>query len=795
MRLGRIIIIAGLLLALAACKHENPVYVTVNEEFDVVIDNTTESVKMVIEGGFNPHIRQVVSNADWLQVRYSGTIKLDEFKDPDTGFYWLSGGEYPQFELSYTTYDYLDEYDERDTDVIITTESGNTLTLHVTQGDRSLESDEEKPNYCFVPTGQGVFLVLNTGGGMGGPRLSDIKSVNTDFEADWTQEEAIYLFDGKGPEAVNNIKGYTIVPLPWADINESHLPDGEAKKMLKDGQWKLVLNYTGNRSLPNFNYFAMYNPYVGKLRFFYYLAGDANMKDINDHLWAITIPSEWAAALERPYALAYDFTDHGKLSNYRNSRFTYLTTPYTDDGRFGTTGNIIPESGWWAIDIDMPAMAQFDRTAIGKKEISLRMLAFNKDHVSLQSLVKADIDGSFKGNLNLDALWKKPRSVSSLGTILSTATGLVSDLAADDNFSNYFLDAAKDLNSANPYALGLAVASIGFKAISGVITGLDKEEEPDISKTGQMEGALKLDLRGTIDTEGFIRGDRQSGLKFPSFTVDKLAKDAGIGEGLWNLETAPVAYYTAASLTFANEEDRQHYLGRNDASTGAVDYFFDPSSVRVKLNENLFPASQIQSMSIRMTPEIPVKEVKASWPSREAMGIPVKAPRVDWKARTRTINRLEEDGYPGMPLPAYQIPIISQLGYVNNTLMFYTKTEEEDPFNPDMNIGGLGVSKRFLSWPFWVDYSWPTDKEMYLPELSVIINLYIQLKDGTRCTYTRTYPVRFQYVESFDEYNNLLRGAVDRLGKVPYAKFLHQNDQTAEKMVQREIGLRYYWEY
>ena len=150
------------MLALAACKHENPVYVTVNEEFDVVIDNTTESVKVVIEGGFNPHIRQVVSNADWLQVRYSGTIKLDEFKDPDTGFYWLSGGEYPQFELSYTTYDYLDEYDERDTDVIITTESGNTLTLHVTQGDLSLESDEEKPNYCFVPTGQGVFLVLNT---------------------------------------------------------------------------------------------------------------------------------------------------------------------------------------------------------------------------------------------------------------------------------------------------------------------------------------------------------------------------------------------------------------------------------------------------------------------------------------------------------------------------------------------------------------------------------------------------------------------------------------------------------
>ena len=794
MRLDRIIIAACILFAMVACKNEKPVYLTVNEEFNIVVDNTTESIKLVIEGGFNPHVKQVVSNADWLQASYSGTIKLGEFKDPETGFYWLSGGEYPQFELSYTTYEYLDEYDERDTDVVITTESGNTLTLHVTQGDRNLKSDDEKPDYCFVPTEQGVIMVLNTGGGMGGPKLSDIKSVNTDFEADWTKEEAIYLFDGKGPEVVNSVKGYTIVPLPWADINESHLPDGEAKKMLTNGQWKLVLNYTGNRSLPNFNYFAMYNPYVGKLRFFYYLAGDANMKDINDHLWAITVPSEWAAALERPYALAYDFTDHGKLSNYRNSRFTYLTTPYTDDGRFGTSGNIIPESGWWAIDIDIPSMTQFDRTAIGKKDISLRMLTFNKDHVSLQSLVKADINGSFNGNLNLDALWKKPRSVSSLGTILSTVTGLGSDLAADDNFSAYFLDAMDKAKTADPYALGLAVASIGFKAISGVVTGLDQEEEPDISKTGQMEGNIKLDLKGTIDTEGFIRGDRQSGLKFPTFTVDKLAKDAGIGEGIWNLETAPVAYYTAASLYFEKEEDREHYLG-NSASSGAVDYFFDPSSVRIKLNESLFPANQIQSMSIRMTPEIPVKEAKASWPSREAMGIPVKAPRVDYMARTRKIYNLEKDGYPGMPLPEEKIPKISRLGYVNKALMFYTKTEEEDPFNPDMNLCGLGISKQFLSWPFWLDYSLPSDKEMYLPELSVILNLYIQLKDGTRCSYTRTYPVRFKYVESFEEYNNLLRGSAARLEKVPYAKLLYRDDKTVENMIQREIGLRYWWEY
>ena len=66
MRLYKNTVIAGILLVLSACEREKPVYVTVNEEFNIVVDNTTETVRMVIEGGFNPHVRQVVSNADWL---------------------------------------------------------------------------------------------------------------------------------------------------------------------------------------------------------------------------------------------------------------------------------------------------------------------------------------------------------------------------------------------------------------------------------------------------------------------------------------------------------------------------------------------------------------------------------------------------------------------------------------------------------------------------------------------------------------------------------------------------------
>ena len=797
-RLYRTILSALLCLTtcFTSCNKDKPIYTTADSEFYIMVDNCSESIQVVIDGGFNPKVVEVVSDADWLRARYLGKVKLDKFSDPESGFFWLAGGVYPLLELSYDAYSYLDEYDERETDVRIKTESGNTLTLHVKQGDRGDEASDEKSDFCFVPTSKGLFMVVNNGGGMGGPRLSDIKSVNTDFEADWTKEEAIYLFSGKGPEVVDGIKGYTIVPLPWADINESRLPDGEAKKMLADNQWRLVLNYTGNRALPDFNYFAMYNPYVSKLRFFYYLSGDANMKDINDHLWAITIPSEWAAAMERSYSLPYDFPDHGKLSNYRNSRYTYLTTPFTDEGRFGSSGNIVPESGWWAFDLDLPVMHHIDQASIAKKEISLRMLTFNKDQVSLHSVVKADIEGSFKGKMNLDALWKKPRSISSVGTILSTITGLGSDLAADDNFSSYFLDLMNPANIANPYALGLSIASIGLKGISGVITGLDEEEEVDSSKTGEMEGTINLGMNGTIDTEGFIKGDRQAGLKFPTFTIGKMAQDAGIGEGLWNLETTPVAYFTKTLLYIEDQKIRNACFKPDGAGRAyGIDYFFDLSTVRLKLNEKLFPKNQIKYLHIHMAPVGFAGAYGESLTTRNLLGISQSSPIVfatpafqekDWNKRTLNVKDMK---YPIDPLPADMVPNIPGLKKLDDSFV----SLEAGNIGNGYTLIGWGVKDTFVYMPFWSHYQENGQIENDLPELSIIVTLEIQMKNGFRGTYTRTFPVRLEYVESVNQYDDLINKSISRLTEVPYADLLYGNDRTVEKMMQREIDLRDLW--
>ena len=786
-------------------KKEPPVYTTSNGEFSIIVDNTTETIRLVIEGGYNPHVSKLVSHADWLKADYLGTVKLEEYKDPDTGFHWLSGGEYPLLELSYDTYFYLDPYDERETDVIITTDSGNTLTLHVTQGDRNRAVQDDKPDYCFAATSQGMMMVVNGGGGMGGPRLADIKSANTDFEADWSKEEAIYLYNGKGSEIVNGTKGYYIVPLPWAEINESRLPDGEAAQMLKNHEdWVLVLNYTGNRTLPDFNYFALYNKYLGKLRFFYYLSGEANMKDINDHLWAITIPCELAACMEHGFSLPYDLAKYTSFSNYRDGRFTYLTTPYTDDSRFGSAGNIIPESGWWAFDLDLPEMHNLDYAALAKKEISIRMLSFNSNQISLQSVVRADIDGTFQGKMNLDALWKKPRSVSNTGSILSGITGFAADVLGNKHFGDWFIASMNPASLANPWSLGLGLATVGIKAISTYSKNLNQQENPDISQTGQLRGTIQLGMNGSIDTEGFIKGDRQSGLKFPTFTFNRLKQDAAIGEGVWNLETSPVAYYTRRGLTFEDEARRRDYI--ENLGAVALDYFFDPSSVRIKLNEHVFPSGSIAKMRIRMVPGVFTgKSYGTSLHARDLLGLgPLNAafsPEEDetrkyWPLVYITPDKNEFPAYPfvkqqditGMFFPARKVYKMDEIG---------NETQMDEPAK--LTLTGLGNADSFLFLPFWhVSKGWREGRafEMEvnnLPEISVMLILDIIMSDGHACSYTRTFPCRMEFVASSDEYDKLINGIGGKLMNVPYSELLYtyEDDDSIWEIIYREKQLRH----
>lgn len=80
-------------------------------------------------------------------------------------------------------------------------------------------------------------------------------------------------------------------------------------------------------------------------------------------------------------------------------------------------------------------------------------------------------------------------------------------------------------------------------------------------------------------------------------------KNSHLGQGVWNLKTAPVVYWTNVDAWWKEDE----WMGVHDAYGHALPcynycqmtpYFFDPNSVEIELNPNIFPTSEIEWVEV-----------------------------------------------------------------------------------------------------------------------------------------------------------------------------------------------------
>jgi hypothetical protein len=127
-------------------------------------------------------------------------------------------------------------------------------------------------------------------------------------------------------------------------------------------------------------------------------------------------------------------------------------------------------------------------------------------------------------------------------------------------------------------------------------------------KQTSVSGTINLTMNGNIDTHGLISGSSPVvGVSSPTLPVSKFdTKNTLLGKGVWNLKTSPVVWLTSASANFDilgsywRDKYPDMYYEINDGGwrfcspNRASLYFFDPSSVEVELNPDLFPAADIE---------------------------------------------------------------------------------------------------------------------------------------------------------------------------------------------------------
>ena len=401
--------------------------------------------------------------------------------------------------------------------------------------------------------------------------------------ATWREQEAIYIYDGVGGDIADakGRKGYTSVNLPWYEGDKlTNLPEGFCDDITPENGWEWVLNRCGSRAILNNNFFAVYNKYTGILRFFYYLPTGYNTG--NDHVWQVSMTDNLASFTTIPYGVPNDRKMSNKAAIGQTGQGTYMeyVTPWVD--YLSQDGLIVPNAGWWAFDVDLSLTRP--ETFSGSDNIKLQMRSWNTSHTSLYSTMAANIDGELKGTFE----GKAPVTVSSgkglFGQIKDFVKlkGKVTDVISSFSSGNYLGAIKGGIGLAKS---GMSIVKSGKPSTSGGGTIME----------GSFDGTINMMMNGTISTDGVIKGSAPTvGIASPTFYLkDFDTQNSHLGQGVWNIKKTPMVYAVNSqnNVDYWTEDVSKKLFAGNWM-------FFDPSSVEVELNPEIFPESEIEWMQV-----------------------------------------------------------------------------------------------------------------------------------------------------------------------------------------------------
>lgn len=397
----------------------------------------------------------------------------------------------------------------------------------------------------------------------------------------WREQKSILLYDRNGSQQRSDGNGSTYhfmqVELPWSNGTViSNLPLNFCDNITPQNGWELVMNNCGRTDVENANYFALYNKFTGTLRFFVFVPQGFTTNDINDHAWEVTMSEELAHHLNMTFSLPMDAKIANKsLIGMTGSDYTMLTSPWLSNK--SDDGLSTPRPGWWAFDVDLSLYRQ-GSTPLGQK-IRLQMNGWKKSQVSLSSTIKAQI--------------QEMSNPETFG--FSTIAGLIGKgKKAKDAYNNLtekfdasgFLDKISAISSLVSNGIDLV------KGISGAVKILGASGEPEL--------VTKQYINGTIDTKGLITSSTAiTNMYAPTFEMNRFeTTKSTLGQGVWNLKHAPIVYQ--GNISFYDEH--KHWVNEvsesYDGTSQAAICLFDPTSVEVELNPNVFGNQQIEYVQV-----------------------------------------------------------------------------------------------------------------------------------------------------------------------------------------------------
>lgn len=358
----------------------------------------------------------------------------------------------------------------------------------------------------------------------------------------------------------------------------------------------------------------------------------------------------------------------------------------------------------------------------------------------MMAKINGEMKGSFEGQT------KTPLIASSSKGLF----GRVGDLV---KLGTKITNTVKDIYSGN--AVGAIKGGVDLaKNGASLASGKTKASGGETSGTfdGTFEGTINMMMNGTINTDGVISGSQPTvGVASPTFYLkDFETKNSLLGQGVWNIKKTPVVYaLNSQNGVFYWSEDKNKYMYAGNW------LFFDPSSVEVELNPNVFPEDEIEWMQVDA---IAGARKEMSWkgtdPFRQAIGLKDFANTTqsmgdfhlsgnyEDEINDYVFNFVGADDFDGQTIEGFSFPVqfdVVKTGFIQNNW----DRGEWDHAEQELHFFGRGTDSYIIepqitcangvpSISYWDDVPWmwklKIDAPFYFPAVEINVTVQVKLK-------------------------------------------------------------------
>ena len=388
---------------------------------------------------------------------------------------------------------------------------------------------------------------------------------------------------------------------PWYGAAAQNIPDYVRFDTKKEMGWEMAFCELNDPNASSTRMFGLYNRYTGILRVFHYIEDAtgygselvylvAGSETVTDDRYPLYHSMEYGIPSNHEYGST--LVPYAKLSSGETTQdaFSCYVAPYTKENARGVTVN------WHCFDIDLsgylPEGKDWRQGMAHRAQLTIFPITKTSSEITLTGSLIGSIEGSFTDPQIIETGGGNSMSgvCSTLNTISSLLGGSVSSSNIMFNMMNN-KNIPSGISSAVPY---LSVASMGLN-ITSAILGWAGGESPVTRDT--IPGKIDLGLNASINLQGVISGytsHAMGGLSIPPELLAAGNADGNTGKGVWGLAADPVVYVSKEDLLSSVDHFNLVADGSNYTNSEFYDYdvrlvsFFDPSSVQVNLNTDLF---------------------------------------------------------------------------------------------------------------------------------------------------------------------------------------------------------------